>query len=72
MDNSTINLLIATIPPTITAITSLIIALNNSKHIGKIHVLINSRMDQLLELNKNSSRLEGAETERKRNRLLKS
>lgn len=47
--DSVIIAMIATIPPTITAIASLLASLRNAESIRRLHTDINGRMGQLLE-----------------------
>lgn len=58
--------LIATIPPTLTAITGVIIAIKNnnkaavnSNKLDQLHVAVNSRLDQLLAAKESVARAEG-------------
>jgi hypothetical protein len=49
VSESVIIAMIATIPPTITAIASLLASLRNAESIRRLHTDINGRMGQLLE-----------------------
>jgi len=51
--------MIAAIPPTLAALAALIVALKGSQKLTQLHLQINSRMDQLLEVSTSAARAEG-------------
>ena len=51
--------LIASVPPTITAIASLLSSMKNANAIKSLHMDVNGRIGQLLEMNKKESRAAG-------------
>jgi hypothetical protein len=59
---------IAAIPPTILALAALRASKDNGKKVQELHVLVNSRLTQLLELTAKSSRAEGAADQANRER----
>lgn len=60
--------LIAAVPPTIAGIAALIVSLRNTRDIQKLHVIVNSRLTELLSETAKASRaqgqLDGAESEK--------
>ena len=56
--------MIASIPPTLTAIAALVVAFKGNAKIAGLHLQINSRMDQLLAVAIKAARAEGVESER--------
>ena len=63
-------LLIAT-PPTMVALLSMRKNEDNKKNIQELHVLINSRMTELLEVTGKSERMAGAQDQREKEDLSK-
>lgn len=55
--------IISALPPTLTALVALWVAIvnrrNTKKEIQEIHISVNSRMDQLLKMSQSSARAEG-------------
>lgn len=50
---------IVSIPPTIASVVAVIVAIVNSRKIEDLHILINSRLTQLLEQTAKASKAEG-------------
>ncbi len=51
--------IIVAIPPTLAAPVGMFASLRNGKKVAELHVLVNSRLTQLLNLTASSSRAEG-------------
>jgi len=51
--------ILVALPPTIIALTGLIVAMRNGDKTDKVKTLVNGRMDQLLELSKAQAHSEG-------------
>lgn len=64
MDTSIIVALIITLPPTITAIASLVLIILNKRKLQELHVAINSRLTELLEITAKASLAEGRKIEK--------
>jgi hypothetical protein len=61
-DNLAIAIIVST-PPTIVAIVGLVIGLKNKDAVKEVHLSLNSRLDQLLELTKKAGIAEGRKSE---------
>jgi hypothetical protein len=59
MSDAVIIALIVAIPPTLTALVSLIVSLRNGRAIHQVHVATNSKMDQLLSVTGASEKAKG-------------
>ena len=56
--------IVAAIPPTLVALCGVALGVINRGKISEVHQQINSRMTELLELTRKSSRAEGAREQR--------
>lgn len=64
MDKSAILIaLIVAIPPTLAGVAAVIVALRAKAKTEEIHLLVNSKMTELLELTAKASRAEGVKSE---------
>lgn len=70
MTNEQLTIIVCAIPPTIAAVSALVVALKanrkqdeNTDRIQEVHLMINSRMDQLLKVTENASFAKGAKSE---------
>ena len=61
MSNEIIIALIITIPPTITSLVAVYLAVKSNKAIKEVHLVMNSRLDQLLKSSNAEARAEGKE-----------
>ncbi len=64
MTDATQTALIVAVPPTILALGSLVRSIKNGKDIKEVHLMINSRMDDLLKLTKSASFAAGEKAEK--------
>ena len=71
MSEPVIVAMLVAIPPTLVAMAALIASLRNGKKTDAIHVLMNSRLDELLAATRRSSHAEGVADEVKRSAALK-
>lgn len=56
--------LIAAVPPTIAAVASLLASRKNKEKIDVLHVRLNSRLDEMIEIVKKSSVAQGRQEQR--------
>lgn len=72
MSDAVVIAMLVAIPPTVAACASLVVAVRSNKRLDKLHIQINSRMDQLLKAvaaqERGEGRAEGIEAERIRPR----
>ena len=64
MTDATQTAIIVAIPPTLMGVAAIIASLRNAKKIEQVHLLINSRVTELLALTKSSSFAEGEKAQK--------
>lgn len=53
--------IIASIPPTLAAIAALVLGIRNGRKVSDLHVLVNSRLTELLDSSSSAARAQGKE-----------
>ncbi len=65
MSDTVLTAIIVAIPPTLVALVAAIKSFRNGAAVEKVHIAINSRMDEMLKLTRTSSHAEGVLEEKK-------
>lgn len=64
MSDAVLIAVLATIPPTVTALLAFIKVMSVEKSVRETHLAVNSRMDELLRITRESSRAEGIQEQK--------